>query len=125
MIRNGSCKRTILFQTGNERIHRQSEVSESFLFLRSRDAEIDVVLMRAQVPLQHQFGDRHFRIHRTAQLFVSLPLEERDIVGRGGRQGDDGRMIEMLAKCGERFPPLRSQVMGFIDHQRFALRVAQ
>ncbi len=65
-----------------KRVHGRAEIRDHFLLFHSRSAEVNVILMRAEIAFEHQFGDGNLRVHRTAKFFVSLPFEGRNVVGR-------------------------------------------
>ena len=51
--RGGEC--SIRSQALDEHFHRNSEIGEGFLLLFGRYAEVDVILMGAQISLKDQF----------------------------------------------------------------------
>jgi protein phosphatase len=85
-----------------------AEIRDHPLFLLSRCAEVNVVLMRAEVAFLYQFGDGDFCIHRPTQFLVSLPFERGNIVWWCSGQSNNGRAFELLSERGQDSPPFSS-----------------
>src|ERR1700688_396630 len=107
----------------DKRVHGATEIRDHFLLFLRRRAEVDVILMWAEIALEHQFGDGNLRIDGTAKLFVSLPFEGRNVVGRCCGQGDYRRLVKLLRYGSQRFPPLGAKVMRLVENEGPKLRL--
>src|SRR5215475_2973507 len=125
MCEDGLPEPGISSQPLHKSVNLRAKVANLQEFLGGGDAEVDVILMRAQVALAHQFGNRDFGVDRSAELLIALPFKGRNIVGRGGGEGHDTRLIQLLENKSESSPPLGTQVMGFIYHQSSKLRMSK
>src|SRR6516165_411888 len=90
VIRNSRGKLAVLTKTITEGVYCHSEFHERVQFNRSGNTEVDVILVRTEIPLKHKLRDCDFSIYRTTEIFVALPLIGRNIVRRCGSQRDQG-----------------------------------
>src|SRR5262249_52936120 len=114
-------KRYVRLEFRNERVHRSAEIRDYFLLFWGRCAEVHIILMRAEVTLLHQFGNRHLGVNRSAEFLITLPLEWRNVIRRSSSERDYRWLFQLIRESGESPPPLRPKMVRFVENQRLKI----
>src|SRR5215469_2196713 len=116
MIRNSRRKLPVLTNTISKSIYCRPKFHERLQLNGCGNTEVDVILMRAEIPLENKLRNCDLSIYRTTEILVALPLIGRDVVRRRGGQRDQGR-LEAVSYERQRLPPFGLEVMRFIEYK--------
>ncbi len=76
-----------------------------------------MILMRTQIAVAHQFRDTNLQVHGTAQLLVMGPFSEAGIIGRCCGQRDEADILKPRREFIQTRPPFPSQMVCFVQDQ--------
>jgi hypothetical protein len=99
-------------------LHVRAELPDHGPLLARRQRDIDIVLVRTEILVGHEFRHGYLGVDGTAQFLVALPFLRIHVEGRRGGEPDDSHLLDRAHDRVECLPPFAPEMMTLVQNHR-------